>query len=111
MSAGKQVNFSILPLSLDVIFIYHSTNASAEVIFMAKKMVCECGPVNFLWVVVSAAVLAVGLMLVVQGVSMQWTGAVTLESFLWDGLGLLVIMIGKYFKMKAGEGCSMHGMC
>ncbi len=74
---------------------------------MAKD-ICKCGPANFIWLIVSAAVLAVGVMLLIGGIQMQWTAGPTLMAGLWIGGGILVLAIGKVFKMKAASGCPAH---
>ena len=76
---------------------------------MAKNT-CECGPANFIWIILAAIVLGIGVWLLVGGLQMQWTGMPWLNTLLWYAAGILVLCIGKCFKMKACSGCPMHSM-
>ena len=71
---------------------------------------CSCGPGNFIWMIISAVVLGLGLWLLLTGIKAQWDGAGSWQLVLtWYAVAIIVIGIGKMFKMKACN-CPAHGM-
>ena len=63
---------------------------------------CECGPANFLWLIIAVIVMGIGIWFVIGGVNAQWNGAAEWQMILvWYSLGLLILSIGKMFKRKS----------
>ena len=78
---------------------------------MGKGPTCSCGPGNFLWMVIAAVVLAVGVYVFVMALQAQWSGSATFVNVaLWYALGVLIITFGKMAKWKSCSGCSAHQM-
>ena len=79
---------------------------------MAKMMggdKCTCTPANFLWMVIAAIVMGVGLWLLIGGLQGQWQGGTWQTVLTWYALGFLVMGIGKMFKHKSSGMCPVHG--
>ncbi len=70
---------------------------------------CSCGPVSFLWMLIAAAVYAVGTYVLVMAVQTQWLGVGDFVSVApWYAVGFVILLVGKITKWKAVEGCEAH---
>ena len=84
---------------------------------MAKKVMmggatCNCGPANFIWMIIAAVVLAVGLYVLVMALQTQWSGGTPFVNVAaWYALGFIIVTFGKMAKMKAMCSCPAHGKC
>ena len=70
---------------------------------------CSCGPVNFIWMLIAAVVMAIGLYALVMAVQQQWMGSWPfLNVALWYALAFVIFGFGKLAKWKSAEGCDAH---
>ena len=73
---------------------------------------CSCGPSNFIWLIVAAIIMAVGLYVLVMALQTQWNGAAPFVNVaLWYALAFIIFAFGKMAKWKSMSGCSAHGKC
>jgi peptidoglycan biosynthesis protein MviN/MurJ (putative lipid II flippase) len=77
---------------------------------MAKGMTCSCGPVNFIWMLIAAIVMAIGIYAGVMALQQQWNGTWPfLNVALWYALAFVILSFAKMAKWKSCEGCKVHG--
>jgi hypothetical protein len=69
---------------------------------------CSCGPGNWLWVIITAIVMGIGVWLLVGGYLVQSAGGTWQNSLTWYALSFLVFGIGKAFKKRSAGTCKVH---